>query len=182
MSLADELAAAGGVAGAAAGHRPAARPARRRAAPRRSRARPEALGHPRGPRHRRARRRRRAAARRRPGQPPRLHADADALSERAWLLVAAVVGALVDLAEPPAARHARGPRGARRRARRPGAARLPGAGLRARRRSRSSARSLFEEQVARHRPAAGAARSSSPPSCSATAAGCASRSAPTTRC
>ena len=29
-----------------------------------------------------------------------LHADAEAVSERAWLLVAAVVGALVDLAEP----------------------------------------------------------------------------------
>jgi hypothetical protein len=31
-----------------------------------------------------------------------LHADIDALSERAWLLVAAVVGALVDLTAPPA--------------------------------------------------------------------------------
>jgi hypothetical protein len=33
---------------------------------------------------------------------PGLHADAEALSERAWLLVAAALGALVDLAGPPA--------------------------------------------------------------------------------
>jgi hypothetical protein len=33
---------------------------------------------------------------------PALHADTGALSERAWLLVAAVVGALVDLTGPPA--------------------------------------------------------------------------------
>jgi len=32
--------------------------------------------------------------------PPGLHADAEAAGERAWLLVAAVVGALVDLADP----------------------------------------------------------------------------------
>src|SRR4051812_1036519 len=33
---------------------------------------------------------------------PALHADIDALPDRAWLLVAAVVGALVELAAPPA--------------------------------------------------------------------------------
>jgi hypothetical protein len=33
---------------------------------------------------------------------PALHADIDALPDRAWLLVAAVVGALVELASPPA--------------------------------------------------------------------------------
>jgi hypothetical protein len=34
--------------------------------------------------------------------PPGLHADAEAVGERAWLLVAAVVGALVDLTDPGA--------------------------------------------------------------------------------
>src|SRR5215216_3154191 len=40
--------------------------------------------------------------------PASLHADAEAVGERAWLLVAAVVGALVDLTEPgpPAGAHA----------------------------------------------------------------------------
>src|SRR3954468_1843233 len=33
---------------------------------------------------------------------PALHADIDALPDRGWLLVAAVVGALVELAAPPA--------------------------------------------------------------------------------
>src|SRR3954454_5359424 len=33
---------------------------------------------------------------------PALHADIDALPDRAWLLVAAVVGALVEPAAPPA--------------------------------------------------------------------------------
>ena len=40
-----------------------------------------------------------------------LHADAESIGERAWLLVAAVVGALVDLTEPRLARLARRPRG-----------------------------------------------------------------------
>ena len=87
--------------GARPGHRAAAGPARRHAAPRRAPARPEALGHARGPRDRRVRRRRRAAARRRPGRPRPCTPTPSAL-ERAWPLVAAVVGALVGLVEPGA--------------------------------------------------------------------------------
>ena len=96
--------AAGGAAAPPHGHRAAARPAARRAAPRRA---PSSASRARATRDARSRSRSPPATA--CCSPPRrsaaaFRADPEAIGERAWLLVAAVIAALVDLAEPGAAR------------------------------------------------------------------------------
>ena len=95
-----------------------------------------------------------------------LHADIDALSDRAWLLVAAVVGALVDLTEPPRSPRLRSSRCASGRApaTRCSATRRPGSRPRS---SRSSARSCSTTRSAAS-TGCGPTRSPSPHSSSAT--------------